>query len=57
MFHAGMPADVQVYNEYHALLDRHHKEACTKNAPRCDGCCLLDVCKTGRAFEGVGFTG
>ena len=48
MFHAGIPLDVQVYNEYHALLDRHHKEACTKNAPRCDGCCLLEVCETGR---------
>ena len=48
MFHAGVPKDVQVYNEYHALLDRHHKEACTKNAPRCGGCCLLDVCATGQ---------
>ncbi len=49
MFHAGVPEDVQVYNEYHALLDRHHKEVCTKNAPRCGGCCLLDICDTGRA--------
>ncbi len=48
MFHAGVPADIHVYNEYHALLDCHHKEACTKNTPRCDGCCLLDVCQTGR---------
>ena len=48
MFHAGVPEDVEVYNEYHALLDRHHKEACTKNAPRCAGCCLLDMCNTGR---------
>ena len=44
MFHAHLPADTQVYNEYHALLDRHHKEACTKNNPRCDGCCLRDMC-------------
>ena len=49
MFHAGVPEDVQVYNEYHALLDRHHKEVCTKNAPRCDGCCLRDICATGRS--------
>ena len=48
MFHAGIPADVQVYNEFHALLDRHHKEACTKNAPRCGCCCLRGVCNTGR---------
>ncbi|MXZ91473.1 MAG: endonuclease [Chloroflexi bacterium] len=50
MFHAALPADVAMYNEYHALLDRHHKEACTKNAPRCKGCCLQDVCATGRAW-------
>ena len=49
IFHAGVPDDVQVFNEYHALLDRHHKEACAKNAPRCSGCCLLDICETGRA--------
>ncbi len=47
LFHAGIPADVQVYNEFHALLDRHHKEACTKNAPRCNVCCLHDICETG----------
>lgn len=47
MFQAGMPADAQVYNEYHALLDRHHKAACTKNKPRCEGCCLRDICATG----------
>ena len=56
MFHAGVPEDVPVYNEYHALLDRHHKEACTKNAPRCSQCCLQDVCATGQynaAQQGV----
>ena len=50
MFHAALPPDVPMYNEYHALLDRHHKEACTKNAPRCHACCLRDVCETGKAF-------
>ena len=49
MFHAGTPRDVQLYNEYHALLDYHHKAACTKNDPRCDGCCLREVCATGQA--------
>ena len=51
MFHAGVPADVRVYNEFHALLDRHHKEACTKNAPRCSECCLRDICATGRPAD------
>lgn len=49
MFHAGTPADVQVYNEFHALLDYHHKVACTKTAPRCNACCLHEICETGQA--------
>ena len=49
LFHNNLPPDVAIFNEYHALLDRHHKEACTKNAPRCHGCCLLDLCSTGMA--------
>lgn len=53
MFHAGVPEDVPVYNEFHALLDRHHKEACTRNAPRCSECCLRDVCATGRKAGGA----
>ena len=48
LFHGYLPPDVAVFNEYHALLDHHHKAACTKNAPRCDGCCLQDICATGR---------
>ena len=53
LFHAGVPADAQVYNEFHALLDRHHKEACAKNNPRCGECCLQDICDTGRAAAAV----
>lgn len=49
MFHSALPPDVPMYNEYHALLDRHHKEACVKNAPRCSACCLRDICEAGKA--------
>ena len=49
LFHDKLSPDVSIFNEYHALLDHHHKAACTKNAPRCDGCCLLDICATGTA--------
>jgi endonuclease III related protein len=35
--------DTVVFNEYHALLVEHGKRTCRK-APRCDGCCLLDIC-------------
>jgi len=48
LFHDNLPTDVAIFNEYHALLDQHHKAACTKNAPRCDGCCLLDLCDHGK---------
>ena len=46
LFHRNLPADAGLYNEYHALLDRHGKETCKKD-PRCRGCCLLDLCPTG----------
>ena len=49
LFHAAVPDDAAIHNEYHALIDRHHKEACTKNAPRCADCCLRDLCAAGRA--------
>ena len=47
LFHDNLPADAPLFNEYHALLDRHAKEACAKT-PRCHGCCLLDLCDTGK---------
>ena len=57
MFHAGVPHDALVHNEYHALLDWHHKAACTKNAPQCAGCCLRDICATGRGTDLPGLIG
>ena len=50
LFQDNLPANVPLFNEYHALLDRHAKEACTKT-PRCAGCCLLDACATGQSIE------
>ncbi|MDP3062373.1 MAG: endonuclease III domain-containing protein [Chloroflexota bacterium] len=44
LFHRELPAEAPLFNEYHALLDRHAKEAC-RVAPVCQGCCLLDLCK------------
>ena len=43
LFHAGLLRDASLYNEYHALVDRHAKETCKKE-PLCAGCCLLDLC-------------
>ena len=47
LFHGGLPRDASLYNEYHALLDRHAKETC-KKAPLCGGCCLLELCPSGK---------
>ena len=47
VFHDNLPPDTQLFNEFHALWDRHAKEACSKT-PRCEGCCLLDLCPTGQ---------
>jgi endonuclease-3 related protein len=44
MFSEALPPDVQVYNEYHALIDRHAKTVCRK-APLCGQCCLRDICR------------
>ncbi len=48
LFHANLEEDVPLFNEYHALLDRHAKDACGK-VPRCATCCLKDICATGMA--------
>ena len=46
LFHRQLPSDVALFNEFHALLDRHAGAHCRK-APRCAGCCLERVCITG----------
>ena len=53
LFMDNLPHDTELFNEYHALLDRHGVEACRKRDPLCAECCLLDVCPTGalRAAE------
>ncbi len=54
MFMDNLPRDEALFNEYHALLDRHGVEACRKRAPQCASCCLLAVCPTGEAsLDGV----
>ena len=49
IFHDNLPHDTQLFNEFHALWDRHAKESCAKT-PRCQGCCLLDICATGQSL-------
>ena len=48
LFERHLPHDAALFNEYHALLDAHAKEVCTKREPRCASCVLSDLCATGR---------
>ena len=48
LFQDNLPRDTVLFNEYHALLDHHAKVTCTNRSPRCAGCCLADMCPTGR---------
>ena len=53
LFTRHLPADPALYNEYHALMVRHAKEACRKD-PLCHDCCLLDVCPAGKRLVASG---
>lgn len=49
LFHRSLDPNPQLYNEYHALLDRHAKETC-RVVPRCGSCCLVDLCPTAEFY-------
>ena len=51
LFMDNLPADVPLFNEYHALIVRHGKEVCRKR-PRCAGCTLADLCPRGAGVTG-----
>ncbi len=42
---------VPTYNEYHALIVRHAKVACTKKSPDCQQCCLQSECPAASVFQ------
>lgn len=44
LFMENLPHDVELFQEFHALLDTHAKYICTKRAPRCAACPLADLC-------------
>jgi endonuclease-3 related protein len=44
-FMLALPADTQLFNEYHALLVCLGKNVCRKR-PLCAGCCLADICRS-----------
>ncbi len=51
LFSANLPADVALFNEYHALLVCHGKYTCCPR-PRCAECVLADLCPNGGAAIG-----
>jgi endonuclease-3 related protein len=51
LFMANLPADVELYNEYHALIVQHCKEFCRKK-PLCEKCPLNFLCKFYRDRSG-----
>ncbi len=50
LFHEQLPADVPLFNEFHALLDHHAGRSCRKT-PVCEECCLLELCPAGQATD------
>jgi len=50
LFMETLPADVQLFNEYHALIVEQCKQFC-RTKPVCNGCPLQEVCLTGRAQQ------
>ncbi|MEJ2456086.1 MAG: endonuclease [Candidatus Thiodiazotropha sp.] len=43
VFERALPADVAMYNEFHALIDHHAKQVC-RPKPRCEACMLHHDC-------------
>ncbi len=43
LFHDALPSDVDIFNQYHALLVQHGKDIC-RPTPICDECCLREMC-------------
>jgi endonuclease-3 related protein len=44
-FMQNLPEDVELFNEYHALIVRLGKDYCRNQNPRCTECPLSDTCK------------
>ncbi len=53
LFVRDLPPELPLFNEYHALFVQHGKLTCRK-VPRCPRCCLLDICRYGKAVMKIG---
>ncbi len=43
-FEENLPKDLELYREFHALLDEHAKRHCKKRNPECAGCPVAQMC-------------
>ncbi|MEK6963270.1 MAG: endonuclease III domain-containing protein [Nanoarchaeota archaeon] len=50
MFHKDLEKNVELFNEYHALIVEHAKAHC-RTKPDCEKCPLLSLCKYGRRLK------
>ncbi len=50
LFMRHLPADTDLFNEYHALIVEECKTFCRKRIPRCSPCPLLAVCLYGQTL-------
>jgi endonuclease-3 related protein len=50
IFESLLPADVEMFNEFHALIDHHCNGTCTKT-PKCGECGIADICALGKASQ------
>ena len=48
IFHENLPRDLEIYKEYHALLDELAKNYCKKKSPLCENCPILELCSIGK---------
>ncbi len=49
LFMGNLPADADMFNEYHALIVEECKTFCRKRLPRCSSCPLFACCPYGQA--------
>jgi len=54
-FMDNLPADVNLFNEYHALLVCLAKDVC-RSQPRCHRCCLQEICQSASKLDSNGKT-
>ncbi len=46
----NLPVDVDLYQEYHALIVEHAKKTCKRNLPLCSRCPIITMCKFGKSY-------